>query len=236
MLFARFLHAEDPEHEIPPPLLFSTPYPRPLPYIYSQDELGRIVAAAQRLGQTYTLRRETYATLLGLIAATGLRISEALDLQIPDVQEDGVLFIHHGKGGKSRIVPLHPTVVKALDSYLEVRRRLPDVDDHLFLSASRRRISHRSAAYTFRRVLLLAGIGRTGRRPCRIHDMRHTFATRSLEKCPHRREDVAQHFVALATYLGHTQIAHTYWYFEATPELMGDIAKAADAVIGKEGA
>ncbi|MGB8481335.1 MAG: tyrosine-type recombinase/integrase [Acidobacteriaceae bacterium] len=236
VLLARFLHAEDPKHEIPPPLLFSTPYPRPLPYIYSHDELGRIVAAARRICQTYPLRRETYTTLFGLIAATGLRISEALDLQLPDVQEDGVLFIHHGKGGKSRIVPLHPTVVKVLGSYLEVRRRLPDVDDHLFLSAGRRRISHGMANYTFRRVLRLAGIGRIGRRACRIHDMRHTFATRSLEKCPHRREDVAQHFVALATYLGHTQIAHTYWYLEATPELMEDIAKAADVVIGKEGA
>ena len=69
-----------------------------------------------------------------------------------------------------------------------------------------------------------------------MRHFRHTFATRSLEKCPHRREDVAQHFVALATYLGHTQIAHTYWYLEATPELMEDIAKAADVVIGKEGA
>ncbi len=234
VLLARFLHAEDPEHEIPPPLLFSTPYPRPLPYIYSHDELGRIVVAARRLCQTYPLRRETYTTLFGLIAATGLRISEALDLQFPDVQEDGVLFIRSGKGGKSRIVPLHPTVVIALASYLEARRRLPDVNDHLFLSAGRRRISNGMANYTFRRVLLLAGICRTGSRPCRIHDMRHTFATRSLEKCSHRREDVAQHFVALATYLGHTQIAHTYWYLEATSELMEDIAKAADVVIGKE--
>ncbi len=234
VLFARFLHAEDPNHEIPPSNYLSSPYRRSLPYIYSADELGRIVLAAGKICQRYPLRRETYATLFGLIAATGLRISEALDLRISDALEDDVLLIRHGKGGKSRIVPLHPTVVKVLGTYLKARQRLPDLDDHLFLSARRRRISHGTSNYTFRNLLLLAGIGQTGRRRCRIHDLRHTFATRSLEKCPHRREDVAQHFVALATYLGHTQIAHTYWYLEATPELMVDMANAADALFGKE--
>lgn len=232
--FAHFIHAEDPEHEIPPSGLFSVPYLRRLPYIYSPDELARLVSAAGRLRQSYPLRRETYAMLFGLIAATGLRISEALDLRLSDVQEKGILFIRHGRGGKSRVVPLHPTAARNLDSYLDVRRRLPVIDDHLFLSAGRRRIGHSMAIYTFRRVLLLAGIGRAGGRACRIHDLRHTFATRSLEKCSHRREDVAQHFVALATYLGHANIEHTYWYLEATPELMEDIAKAADLLIGKE--
>jgi integrase len=83
-------------------------------------------------------------------------------------------------------------------------------------------------------MLTLAGITYPETRRCRIHDLRHTFATRSLEKCSHRREDVGRHFVALATYLGHTQIAHTYWYLEATPELMVDIAQAADAFVGRE--
>jgi integrase len=233
--FARFLHAEDPEHEIPPSRLFPISQIRRLPYIYSPAELGRLVQAAGSLQQLYPLRRETYSTLIGLIASTGLRISEALDLRISDIQQDSLLFIRHGKGAKSRLVPLHATVIKTLHVYLEARLRLPVLDDHLFLSKRHRQLGYAAANYNFRRMLALAGIVRSGTRRCRIHDLRHTFATRSLERCPHERHDVAQHFVALATYLGHTQIAHTYWYLEATPELMADIAEAADVLIGKEG-
>lgn len=235
--FARFLHAEDPTHEVPPAGLFVNSYSRRLPHIYSPAELARLVGAAKRLHQTYPLRCETYATLFGLIASTGLRISEALDLRISDVQQDGVLFIRRGKGGKGRLVPLHATAIKALRAYLEARRRRPPVlDDHLFLSRGQRQLRSEMAEYTFRRMVALAGLAPPGVRRCRIHDLRHTFATRSLEMCPHRREDVEQHFVALATYLGHTQIAHTYWYLEATPELMAHLAEAADTLIGKEGA
>ena len=87
--------------------------------------------------------------------------------------------------------------------------------------------------YTFRRIVRLAGVAPERKPPCRIHDLRHTFATRSLEKCATRRESVARHFVSLATYMGHTDIVHTYWYLEATPELMADIATAAEALIAK---
>jgi integrase len=205
-----------------------------MPYIYSSDELSRIVAAAKKLPRTYSLRRATYATLFGLIAATGLRISEALNLRANDVQPGGVLFIRRGKCGKSRLIPLHPTVTTELKAYLSLRLTLPADDDHLFLNGRMRRISRSMAVYTFRRMALHAGITETGTPPCRIHDLRHTFATRSLEKCPTRREDVAAHFVALATYLGHADITHTYWYLEATPELMADIAASAEAMVGGE--
>ena len=122
------------------------------------------------------------------------------------------------------------------DRYLEVRRRLAVTDDHVFVSASHRRIASSTVNYTFRRVLRLAGIAPARTRPPRIHDLRHTFATRALERCSTRREAVARHFVALATYLGHADIAHTYWYLEATPELMTDIAAAAEALVAGEGA
>jgi integrase/recombinase XerD len=234
VLLARFLHAEDAGHEVPPSRLFPPPQGRLMPYIYSADELSRIVAAAAKLPRTYALRRATYATLFGLIASTGLRISEALNIRLSDVQPDGVLLIRRGKGGKSRLIPLHPTAATALNAYLESRLRVPTADDHLFLSAGMRAISRSMANYTFRRLAFRAGITQTGTRPCRIHDLRHTFATRSLEKCPTRREDVAAHFVALATYLGHVDITHTYWYLEATPELMTDIAASAEALVGKE--
>ena len=109
------------------------------------------------------------------------------------------------------------------------------MDDHVFLSAGSQRIASSTVEYTFRRIRQLAGIARFRTRPPRIHDMRHTFATRALEQCSTRREAVARHFVALATYMGHTDIAHTYWYLEATPELMTDMAALAEALIAKEG-
>ena len=104
-----------------------------------------------------------------------------------------------------------------------------------FYRREARRIASSTVEYNFRRVRRLAGIAPARTRPPRIHDLRHTFATRALEQCSTRREAVARHFVALATYLGHTDIAHTYWYLEATPEPMTDIAAAAEVLIGREG-
>jgi integrase len=172
-----------------------------------------------------------YATLFGLIAATGLRVSEALDLRFDDLQPNGVLLIRRTKFGKSRLVPLHPTAADALDRYLDRRRKLAVTDDHVFLSAGNRRIASSMVNYTFRRVVRLAGVAAERTRPCRIHDLRHTFATRSLQQCSTRRASVSRHFVSLATYMGHTDIVHTYWYLEATPELMTDIATAAEALM-----
>ena len=230
---ARFLHAEDPIHEVPTNP-FNAATRRRLPYIYTPAEIVQLLEGASRLRRTYPLRRQIYGTLLGLIAATGLRISEALDLRLPDVLPDGVLQIRRTKFGKTRLIPLHPTVMKALDQYLEQRLRLAVTDDHVFLSAGNRRISSSMVEYTFRRIRRLAGIAPSRTRPPRIHDLRHTFATRALERCSTRREAVARHFVALSTYMGHTDIAHTYWYLEATPELMTGIAAAAEALITGE--
>jgi len=231
---ARFLHAEDPGHEVP-----SNPFhayaQRPLPYIYAPDEILQLMEAASRLRESYPLRRHVYATMLGMIAATGLRISEALDLRLSDVLPDGILQIRRTKFGKSRLIPLHPTAANAIACYLQERRRLAAMDDHVFLSAGSQRIASSTVGYTFRRIRQLAGIAHSRTRSPRIHDMRHTFATRALEQCSTRREAVARHFVALATYMGHTDIAHTYWYLEATPELMTDIAAVAEALIAKEG-
>jgi len=231
--FARFLQAEDATHEVPPPTLFPASKVRPLPYIYPPEEVAQVVAAAGRLRPTYPLRREVYTTLLGLIAATGMRVSEALDLRFGDLQPNGALLIRRTKFGKSRLIPLHLTAAEALDRYLDRRRRLAVTDDHVFLSAGNRRIASSMVNYTFRRVVLLAGVARERKPPCRIHDLRHTFATRSLEQCAARRESVSRHFVSLATYMGHTDIANTYWYLEATPELMADIATAAEALVAK---
>jgi integrase/recombinase XerD len=229
---ARFLHAEDPIHEVPPNL-FPAPKQRPVPYIYTPEEITRLVGAAGELRETYPLRRTVYGTLIGLIAATGLRVSEALDLRFCDLLPEGVLQIRRAKFDKSRLVPLHPTAATALDRYLQARRQLAVTDDHLFLSAGNRRIGSSTVESTFRRMCRLAGIAPARTRAPRIHDLRHTVATRALEQCPTDREAVARHFVALATYLGHTDITHTYWYLEATPELMTGLAEAAEALFAR---
>ena len=234
VLLARFLRAEDLAHEVPHNPFHSSTRRR-LTYIYAPGEIAQLVGAATQLRESYPLRRQVYGTLLGLITATGLRISEALDLRLHDVLPDGVLQIRRTKFGKSRMVPLHPTVVSALDKYLAQRRRLVVTDDHIFLSAGNQRIASSTVEHTFRQIRRLAGIAPSRTRPPRIHDLRHTFATRALEQCSTRREAVARHFVALSTYLGHADIVNTYWYLEATPELMAGIAAAAEVLIAGEG-
>jgi integrase len=235
--FARFLHAEDADHEVPPRHLFHYPRSRPAPYIYTEEELERMLEAAGNLRRQRPspLRRHVYVMLLGLLAATGLRVSEALNLRLGDVLPGGVLHIRRTKFNKSRLVPMHPTVVEAFDAYLAIRQRFAGVADHVFLSVGAKALGTRTVHGNFRAILRKAGVGQDRLRSPRIHDLRHTFATRALEQCAARREDVARDFVALATYLGHGHINHTYWYLEATPNLMGDIAAAAEALVAREG-
>ena len=179
---ARFLRAEDPAHEIPPANLFATPKLRPVPYIYAPDELALILETAGQLRRQKPnpIRRQLYVMLFGLIAATGLRVSEALRLRVGDVLPDGVLHIRETKFNKSRLVPLHKSAVEALERYLDIRRRFAGSDDHLFLSVKGTALAYTTVNCTFRRILQLANIapGRT-RRP-RIHDLRHNSGNRII--------------------------------------------------------
>jgi len=172
--------------------------------------------------------------LFGLIAATGLRISEALNLKMSDLLPDGVLHIRETKFTKNRLVPLHPSVVEALDTYLLIRQRFAGISDHVFLSVGGAQLGYGTARAAFLVILRKTGIGKGRLRPPRIHDLRHSFATHVLEQCGTRREDVARDFVALSTYLGHSNIKYTYWYLEATPNLMMDISAAAEAFAAGE--
>jgi integrase len=169
--------------------------------------------------------------LFGLIAATGLRITEALELRLGDILPGGILHIRETKFRKSRLTPLHLSVREALDRYLALRRDFVGLVDCLFLSARGGRLSYAVVNKAFREIIRVAGIapGRT-RRP-RIHDLRHTFATRVLEQCGAGRETIARHAVALMTYMGHSDLRYTYWYLQATPELMAGIAAAAEALM-----
>jgi integrase len=168
--------------------------------------------------------------MLGLIAATGLRISEALALRLGDVTAAG-LVVRETKFRKSRLVPLHPTTRAALDAYLHLRGKHAASDDAVFLSEWRRRMSYSTVLTTFlllvRKVGIHPGPGKPGPR---IHDLRHTFAVRSLEECVGNRDAVMRHAVALSTYLGHAHVADTYWYFQATPALLDDIAKQGESL------
>lgn len=229
--FARFAHGEDPRHEVPTGEPFPSRWVRPLPYIYSTEEVARMIDGATALKATYPLKHAIVATLIGLIAATGLRITEALRLKIGDVHQDGYLAIRKTKFRKSRLVPLHATVVQALESYLEQRRQVVGVNDHLFVSIAGKALPYPTFLRWFHQTQRAAGIPtRQGRLP-RIHDLRHAFATRVLEQCTGDATAVSRHQLALSTYLGHAAVENTYWYLEATPELMAGMASAAEALM-----
>jgi integrase len=226
--FARYLQGENERHEVPPSQVFGPRRSRRIPFIYSQDELNRLLQAAMRLEPRDSLRPHTYATLFALLAVSGLRISEALNLRFEDVAADGLL-IRNTKFQKSRLVPLHETAVEGLERYLQRRKRTAATDDHVFVSLLGRRLSRNAIAETFAKLLKTTGLdrGRGGRRP-RIHDLRFSFAVRALETYPEGRDNVGPHMLALSTYMGHTEFRYTYWYLQATPNLMEDIAEACD--------
>lgn len=232
--FANFLHGEDSRHE----LMVGDPFPshwrRPLPHIYSPAEIEQIVEAASRLHPTYSLRPLVFSTLFGLLAVTGLRVSEALALKLSDVHPDGHLVVRMTKFRKSRSIPLHPTTFNALKVYLEKRRRVLAPKKHLFISIAGGPLPYPTVQATFRTIRQTVGLADIPGRKPRIHDLRHTFATRALLQCSHKSEAVSRHMLALSTYLGHACIAHTYWYLEATPELMTGVAECAEAFIQEE--
>lgn len=228
---ARFMAAEDPRHELPPADLFCGRRQRPMPYILSDEEIQQLLVAASHLGPPGTLRPHTYSTLFGLLAVTGMRVSEARNLHLHDVTIDGLL-IREAKFHKSRLLPLHETTCLALDRYIDHRRRVAGADPHLFVTRRGGKLSHTVVSETFHQVLKAAGMPhRPTRRRLRLMDLRHTFAVRALERSPETREAIGRHTLALTTYMGHACIADTYWYLETTPQLMTDIATACETFI-----
>jgi len=225
--FAQRMSAEDTRHEVPPPDSFGPLPPRRTPHIFAPAEIRQLLELAASLGGS--LRPRTYATLLGLLACTGLRISEALALQMVDLTGEG-LVIRSTKFKKSRLVPLHPTARRALQDYLLKRRRYPHKDGALFVSERGTRLRYVAVNATFLRLVRALGFHPgPGRRGPRLHDLRHTFAVRSLEQCATESGAVARHMLALGTYLGHTSFASTYWYLQATPQLMAGVAVQSES-------
>ena len=230
--FADHARAEDPLHEIIPRGVFgNNKRRRPFPYIFSSEELLQLLAATAHLRPRGSLRPLTYYTLFGLLAATGLRISEARHLVLDDVTTDG-LVVRKTKFRKSRLLPLHQTTEAALKRYLGQRQSVGGGDDHVFISTKGRALTYAMINGTFHFLVKRIHLRlKPGQRP-RIHDLRHHYAVRALESCPGGYDRVTRHILALSTYLGHAHVTDTYWYLQATPHLMAGIADAIEAFIG----
>jgi integrase/recombinase XerD len=227
--FARYIRAEEARHEIPPTVFGSESRPRPVPYIFSAEEIRRILQTASGLGKRNAFRGHTYNTFFALLACTGLRVSEAIHLCFQDITADG-LVIRCSKFRKSRLVPLHETTQAGLEQYLLRRRAYTPLDDHVFVSLRRRPLLLHDAETAFHDIVEKIGLPRGPGLPHpTIHSLRHTFAVRALETCPDGRDRITKHMLALSTYLGHSKVADTYWYLEATPDLMRNIADSCQS-------
>lgn len=227
--FARYLSGTDPNTEVPPLGLIPSWQRWRRPFIYAPQDIDAILAQAGAIASP--LRAATYQTLLGLLAVSGLRIGEAIKLDRSDIDWDqGVLLIRESKFGKSRMVPLHPSTMAALAEHARVRDELQprSKDVSFFVSLTRKRLSYAVVQDTFRQFITNAGIGADAPSPPRLHDLRHTFAVRTLLGWYRSEEDVAAKIPSLSTYLGHREPSSTYWYLSAAPELLALAAARQD--------
>jgi integrase len=214
--------------QVPGRRLLGPAHRRTTPHIYTDMELDALMAAARRLSPADGLRPHTYATLLGLLACAGLRISEVLHLAQDDVDfGQGLLKVRETKFRKTRLVPLHPTAVTALQAYADTRSRLLEDprSDRFFLSDQGEGLPYSTVRGVFRRLCVPLGITGAPRRRPRLHDIRHTFACRRVEQWYAAGTDLDHAISALSVYLGHAKVTDTYWYLTATPDLMIVAAK-----------
>jgi integrase/recombinase XerD len=228
--FAISIHAEDDRNEIPPAEAFGrAKRPRPHPHIIAEVDIARIMDAALSLPPVASLTPYTYHYLIGLLATTGLRVSEAVGLLESDLTSDG-LQIRETKFRKTRLVPIDQSTRTALAEYLALRRRIGGLDPHLFVLSTGEPPDSASISRAFIKLARQIGLrGPQGERGPRLHDLRHSFAVRSLEQCGSDRAAINRHMLALSTYLGHSCLSDTYWYLEATPVLVRQIADATEA-------
>ncbi|MGF6982516.1 integrase [Paraburkholderia atlantica] len=226
--FARYLKQFEPDTEVPEEPIFGPEQARVAPHIFHEEEVVALLAAARRLGPKGSLRPATYETLFGLMASTGLRISEAIHLRDADVDlKRGMLIVRQTKFAKSRQLPIHASTVAALARYRRQReRQVPTKPDTSFLVASRGQrlgqpLGERQAQRVFNTLRdSLGWVNRGAHAAPRLHDLRHTFAVRRMMLWHAEGTDIDQMMLALSTYMGHAEIFYTYWYLTAVPELM----------------
>jgi integrase len=227
--FARFQASFDERTEIPPTDLFRRAGQRRLaPYLYSEQEIAALLHAARRM--RCPMRAATFESFIGLMGSTGMRTGEAMGLDRDHVDlPGGMLAVHGTKLGKSRLIPLHPSVIEQLDRYQHQRDLLRPrpVSPALFLSGAGTRLTHTNASKTFNTLLTAAGI-RAEPKP-RLYDLRHTFAVTTLAHWYEQNLDVAHLLPTLSAYLGHVSPATTYWYLHACPLLMTAAAQRLES-------
>lgn len=235
-IFARHQHALDPATQIPPEAICSRRYRPREPNVLSEAEVLALLAAADTLSPRF--RALTWRTLIGLLAATGMRPGEACRLVLADIDlASGVIQVLETKFGKSRLVFIHPTTATVLGHYLQARqdrvgtgaRACPAV----FVSSRREAISPDRLGATFRQITAAAGLAtEPGHRPPRLHDLRHTFAVTTMLDWYRSGHDVQARLPLLSTWLGHADPASTYWYLHAVPELLAHAVRRLDARAG----
>jgi integrase len=222
--FARYWSATDPRTEIPPTGLLPYRTKRATPYIYSNDEIQKILKAARNLPPSTGLRPWTYYSLFGLMAVTGMRISEVIRLDHADVDlKQGLLTVRLTKFSKSRLIPLHPSTVKKLKRYLHRRDELypRHLTARFFLSNQGTPLTDCMVRWTFVKLSRQIGLRKVGDSfGPRLHDLRHRFAVTTLLHWYRTGLDVEQRLPVLSTYLGHAHVTDTYWYLSAIPELL----------------
>jgi integrase len=244
--FLTYLKASYPETEIPGRNLIAA-WRRPTPYIFSTSEINRLLDEAAKLGRHHSmgrhreLRHHTYEILLGLLACTGIRVSEAQNLLVSDVYLDDTpsrLLIRESKFDKSRWVPLHPTATERLCHYAKLRnaRGRGQLSEPFFISQQGEKLKYAVLYWTFQNLLELAAISpQSGQRRPTLHSFRHYFAVHRLRTWYETGKDARLMAPHLSVYLGHVNLADTYWYLTATPELLGAAASLFDGYFSQGG-
>lgn len=233
--FAKHRLLFDLQTEIPPEGLLGPSYRRKAPHIYTKEEIESLLLAASKLGPAGGLRPHTYVALFGMLATTGMRISEALSLNRQNVDlQSGVLTIRLGKFKKSRLIPMHDTTTNALRAYSLRRDQYHPhpTSDAFFLTEFGTRLKYWRSLMTFLSISKkLRWRGSNQQDPPRIHDLRHTFAVRALLRWYEQGENIDRKILNLATYLGHVKVTDTYWYLTAVPELFALVGNRFETFI-----
>lgn len=235
--FATYLHTLDQAHQVPAADLLPQRSHRASPYLYTDTQVAALITATDSLRTP--LRRATFATLIGVLAVTGIRVGEAIAADRGDVDlSAGRLLVRFGKFGKTRELALHPTTVAALRRYQQLRDRLAPATDTsaLFVSTAGTRLIYGNVHHTFHHLVTLAGITpRTSACRPRIHDLRHSFTVSAMLDAYATGQDGQVRMTLLSTWLGHVHPASTYWYLSASPELMAAAGQRLEAYLATGG-
>lgn len=228
--FAAYLNANGVDVPVIPGGLLPARKPRAVPFIYSQHDIDALLTACDTEFVNERVAA-TVRTVIGLLAATGLRISEALDLLVDDVDTDNDVLTIRAAKWPERLVPIHPTTTAALNDYLALPGRAatrPDPHGPVFVTAKGTGYVYVSFFQLFQRARQVAGLTPRGRAHPRLHDLRHTFATAHMTAAYAHGRDPDRVLSLLTTWLGHSDAAHTYWYLSATGELMALAAECSN--------